>query len=60
MVPVPVFIDLKRAFETLDKAIKINELRRCGIDGTALIWFRDYLSGRTQLTKFGEWIYQIK
>ena len=43
-----VFIDLRKAFDTVDHDIIINKLRQFGISNTKLAWFQDYLSHRTQ------------
>ena len=41
-----VFIDLSKAFDTLDHQILIRKLQYYGIDGTALEWFKSCLSNR--------------
>ena len=43
-----VFIDLSKAFSTVDHQILIKKLQYYGIDGTALEWFKSYLSNRKQ------------
>ena len=43
-----VFIDLSKAFDTVDHQILIKTLQYYGIDGTALEWFKSYLSNRKQ------------
>ena len=44
-----VLLDLSAAFDTIDHDILINRLeRRYGIKGTALKWFKSYLTNRTQ------------
>ena len=43
-----VFIDLSKAFDTVDRHILIKKLQYCGTDGTALEWFKSYLSDRKQ------------
>lgn len=49
-----VFLDLKRAFETIDRAILINKLKKYGIAAQALKWLIDYLENRKQVTKVNE------
>ena len=46
-----VFLDLRKAFDTVDHLLLINKLKGLGVAGKSLAWFRSYLSGRTQLTK---------
>ena len=43
-----VFIDLQKAFDTIDHSILVRKLCNYGIDQTSLRWFRSYLSDRTQ------------
>ena len=47
-----VFIDLRRAFDTVDHALLLDKLRRYGIMESELAWFRDYLSNRTQIVSY--------
>lgn len=51
-----VFIDFKRAFETIDRKKLTNKLAKYGIVGSANKWVNDYLSNRYQQTKIGEHI----
>lgn len=46
-----VFLDLKRAFETIDRSSLINTLHALGIRDNELKWFETYLSDRLQQTK---------
>jgi hypothetical protein len=46
-----LFIDLKKAFDTVDHTIVLRKLARYGVCGPVLSWFKDYLSGRTQYVK---------
>ena len=43
-----VFIDLSKAFDTVNHDVLVQRLKCCGITGHALDWFINYLSNRTQ------------
>ena len=47
---VAIFVDLKKAFDTVDHTILVNKLERYGISDNALKWIRNYLSDRHQRT----------
>ena len=46
-----VFLDLKKAFDTVDHHIMLQKLSKYGLSANAVNWFRDYLTGREQRTK---------
>ena len=49
-----VFIDLKKAFDTVDHNILLKKLDFYGFRGMIQDWFESYLRERTQVTKVGQ------
>ena len=47
-----VFLDFRRAFETIDRGMLIEKLKKYGVQDVVLKWFETYLSNRTQETKY--------
>ena len=50
---IATFLDLKKAFDTVNHKILISKLEKCGVRGPALKLFENYLSDRLQTLKIG-------
>ena len=46
-----IFLDLSKAFDTLEHEVVIKKLARYGIRGTCLEWFKSYLTNRSMRLK---------
>ena len=53
---IGVFIDLKKAFDTINHEILLKKMERYGIRGTVLSWLRSYLADRKQSVQVGNYI----
>ena len=52
--PISIFLDLSKAFDTLNHKILITKLHYYGMDELTLAWFKSYLSNRKQALRFND------
>ena len=45
-----IYLDLKKAFDTVSHQILLNKLKTIGLQQKSILWFKNYLENRTQIT----------
>ena len=50
--PGIIFLDIKKAFDTVNHDILLKKLAYYGLGGVVLLWFKNFLSERHQCTRF--------
>ncbi|KAL1448062.1 hypothetical protein WDU94_013884 [Cyamophila willieti] len=53
---IAVFLDVKKAYDSVDHTILLHELTKLGLDDTVLLWFKSYLKDRRQKLKLDDYI----
>ena len=51
-ITVGIFIDFRKAFDTVNHEISLEKLYHCGVRGIANDWFCSYLSDRLQFVEY--------
>lgn len=47
-----MFIDLRKAFDTVDHGLLLDKFAIVGVSGPEHEWFKDYLRNRTRVVEF--------
>ena len=58
-IPLNIFLDLSKAFDTFDHTILLNKLKYHGLKGSTLNLFQSYLNNRKQYTEIEDTISTI-
>ena len=52
MLTGAVFIDLRKAFDSVNHTLLLDKIRSCSVTDTELLWFRSYLTNRKQAVSY--------
>ena len=53
-IPIDIFLDLSKAFDTIDHTIVLHKLKYYGLERSTLRLFESYLKNRKQYTEIEE------
>jgi endonuclease/exonuclease/phosphatase family metal-dependent hydrolase len=59
-IPINIYLDLSKAFDTLDHNILISKLQFYGLGGSSLQLLKDYITNRKQYVVFGRYESELK
>ena len=48
--PIHLYLDLQKAFDTVNQNILLTKLKRYGIKGISFDWFKSFICDRVQYT----------
>ena len=57
---IGIFVDLSKAFDTINHKILLSKLQYYGVRGLALNWFKDYLRNRIQFVEYNNIASSVK
>ena len=49
-----LFLDVSKAFDTVNHSRLLSKLRCLGLEASSVIWFQSYLSDRSQITRVSD------
>ena len=49
-----LFLDVSKAFDTVNHSLLLSKLQHLGLSGSSLSWFHSYISERSQVTSLSD------